>query len=102
MKTVPVGARIGSGIAKEYGLVFHRPSDLGEKCNQPTADKEKMLKNLAGFELKWFTKRWNGNIILNAKGRKALQNIKTHIERGCLSGIPFSVQPLTTKGSIVT
>lgn len=47
-----------------------------------------MLKNLAGFELKWLTKRWNGNIILNAEGRKALQTRKTHIERGCLSGIP--------------
>ena len=88
LKTVPVGARIGSDIAKEYGLVFRRPSDLGEKRNQPTADKEKMLKNLAGFELKWLTKRWNGNIILNAEGRKALQTRKTHIERGCLSGIP--------------
>lgn len=38
LKTVPVGARIGSDIAKEYGLVFRRPSDLGEKRNQ-------MLKN---------------------------------------------------------
>ena len=81
LKTVPVGARIGSDIAKEYGLVFRRPSDLGEKRNQ-------MLKNLAGFELKWLTKRWKGNIILNAEGRKALQTRKTHIERGCLSGLP--------------
>ena len=71
---IPANAagRIGSGIAKEYGLVFRRLSDLGEKRNQPTADKKKMLKNLAGFELKWLTKRWNGNIILNAEGRKAL------------------------------
>ena len=49
LKTIPVGASIG----KEYGLVSRRPSDLGEKRNEPTADKEKMLKNLAGFELKW-------------------------------------------------
>ena len=38
--------------------------------------------------MKWLTKRWNGNITLNAEGRKALQNIKTRMERGCLGGIP--------------
>ena len=88
LKTLPGCTRIGSGIAKEYGLIFRRPSDLGEKRTQPTVDKETMLKNLEGFQTKWSYKRWNNNVILNIEAKKALQNIKSHIERGCLSDIP--------------
>ena len=88
LKTLPGCAIIGSGIAKEYGLIFRRPSDLGEKRTQSTADKEKLLKNLEGFQRKWSYKRWNNNFILHIEAKKALQNIKTHIERGCLSDIP--------------
>ena len=89
LKTLPVGARIGSGIAKEYGLIFRRPSDLGEKRTQPTADKDTILKNLAGFEKKWSNKKWNERIILNTEAKKAIKNLKTHIEKGCLSDIPI-------------
>jgi hypothetical protein len=75
-------------ICKQYGLIFRKPSDLGEKRTQETADANVILKNLLSFELKWSNMKWKGYELLNTDSKKAIYNLKIHIEKGCLSGIP--------------
>lgn len=47
-----------------------------------------MMRNLARFERKWKSFRHNKQLVLNKKSKRALENIKIHITKGCLSHIP--------------
>ena len=53
-----------------------------------TPDTNTVLRNLESFEKKWLTKKLNGNFIINAEGKNAIQHLKVHINQGCLSGTP--------------
>lgn len=87
-RTLSRDVRLKCGICREYGLVFRSADDLGEKRLKATPDTNTILRNLESFEKKWLTKKSNGNFIINAEGKNAIQHLKVHINRGCLSGIP--------------
>jgi len=87
-RTLSSDIRLRSGICREYGLVFRRADDLGEKRLKETPDKETILRNLESFEKKWMSKKINGKSVINSEGKNAIQLLKVHINRGCLSGIP--------------
>lgn len=53
-----------------------------------TLDPDTILRNLESFEKKWATRKLNGKLIINTEGNNAIQHLKVHINRGCLSGIP--------------
>ena len=80
--------RINSGIAKEYGMIFRDPSDLGEVRGKSTPDPIIISKNLDSFEKKWTGLKWKGIPVFNENTKKAVENLRIHIEKGCLSGIP--------------
>ena len=85
--TLSRDVRLRSGICREYALVFRSADDLGEKRLKATPDTNTILRNLESFEKKWLTKL-NGNFVINAEGKNAIQHLKVHINRGCVSGIP--------------
>lgn len=80
--------RVKSGIAKEYGMIFRDPSDLGVTREKCTPDPITIGKNLDSFEKKWTGLKWNGISVINENAKKAIGNLRIHIEKGCLSGIP--------------
>ena len=87
-RTLSSDVRLRSGISRAYGLVFRSGDYLGEKRLKATPDPDTILRNLESFEKKWLTKRLNGKFIKNAEGKNAIQQLKVHINRGCLSVIP--------------
>jgi len=90
-RTLSSDVRLRSGICRAYGLVFRSADDLGEKRLKATPDPDTILRNLESFEKKWLAKKLNGKFIVNAEGKNAIQHLKVHINRGCLSGIPAHV-----------
>ncbi|XP_028410080.1 uncharacterized protein LOC114532711 [Dendronephthya gigantea] len=89
--TLPMAIRLNTDICKGYGLIFRQSNDLGIKRLQPTPDKETLIANLESFQRWWKSKTWKGEYILNQAAKKAICNIKLHIVKGCLSGIPVNV-----------
>ena len=91
VKTLAMEVRLKTDICKGYGLVFRQPCDLGVTRLKATPDTQTLLRNLESFERKWCLKMWKGASILNPAAKKAITNIKLHIGKGCLSGIPVGV-----------
>lgn len=87
-KALSHDVRLRSGIAKEYGLIFRHPHDLGEKRVSPTPDTDTILQNLAGFQRKWSQQTFNGLPVISPAAQKAIDNIQVHIQKGCTSCIP--------------
>ena len=97
-KALSHDVRLRSGIAKEYGLIFRHPHDLGEKRVSPTPDTDTILQNLAGFQRKWSQQTFNGLPVISPAAQKAIDNIQVHIQKGCTSCIHHIAQHPGMKG----
>ena len=62
--------------------------DQGPKREMATPDSEIMLKNLDEFTKKWKDAEFKDWHIINDNVMDALDYIRVHISKGCLSGIP--------------
>ncbi len=69
-----------SQFGTEFGLIFTCDGDLNEERQQVTPCPEIIIGNLEQF-----LDRWNGQ--LNDKTMKAIDDLRKHINTGCLSGI---------------
>jgi hypothetical protein len=67
-------------FGKEFGLIFRCDGDLDEERQQVTPTPEIITANLEQFLY-----RWQG--MLNPKTIKAIDDLRRHINSGCLSGI---------------
>ena len=72
----------------EWRMVFRNPSDQGEKRNSPTPAPDVMEANLDSFFKRWEHSEYKGQKVLSAAALKEIKNIRVHIKKGCLSGIP--------------
>ena len=88
LSVLPRDVRVMSGVAKEYGFIFHQLSDLGENRRKHTPDSSTIIKNLDSFLRKWSPAKWNGNPVLDSNTMAAINKLKHHISKGCLSHIP--------------
>mgnify|MGYP002803930454 CR=1 FL=1 len=78
-----------SRLARDYSLVFRDPTDLGQKRMMDTPAKEVFLKNMEKFERKWKNVKYkDGQSVISEAAWKEIKNIKIHIQKECLSGIP--------------
>jgi hypothetical protein len=76
-------------MAKEYGLVFRQPGDIGKERSSPSPPADVILRNLQKFCLKWESiQSAAGTNVLTKEMLKEIRNIKVHINKGCLSDIP--------------
>ena len=72
-------------FGKEFGLIFRQKNDLGETRTRDTANEAEIEANLESFLERW------GNVPsswLTSETFKQIQNLREHIKKGCLSGIP--------------
>ena len=91
--------RSSEGIPKECGIVSRKPSDLGDVRMKCTPDATTIAKNLDRFKKKWADIKWRGVPVIDKNTSKAPRNIRLHIEKGCLSGIP-PFEQVETSGCI--
>lgn len=88
LATIPKRLHARKMIAREYRNVFRAIGDYGKSRKRNTPSPDVMIRNLERFERKWKGFRCNKRLVLNKKSKRALQNIKIHIKKGCLSDIP--------------
>ena len=76
-------------IVRAYSLVFRDPGDLGERRTLKAPRPEVLIDSFKKFAREWKdVKGSNGHAVLNSNATKEIKNIKAHILRGGLSGIP--------------
>ena len=83
IKTLRKGTVESHKFSKEVGLVFRKDGDVGEDRMFPTPDPECIESNLEQLLFKWKRK-------LSGPTLNAIENVREHVRRGCLSGIPPS------------
>ena len=83
IKTLRKGTVESHKFSKEVGLVFRKDGDVGEDRMFPTPDPECIESNLEQLLFKWKGK-------LSGPTLNAIENVREHVRRGCLSGIPPS------------
>ncbi|XP_068687029.1 uncharacterized protein [Montipora foliosa] len=87
--TIPKRAKYHAKILRAYALVFRDPKDLGEQRALETPEPEVLIDNLKKFQREWKdVTDGNGHLALNTNATREMKNIKVHILKGCLSGIP--------------
>ena len=87
--SIPKKNKYYSKLARDYSLVFRDPADLGTKKIKDTPAKEVILKNMEKFERKRENIKYkDGKNVLSEAALKEIKNIKIHIQKEWLSGIP--------------
>ena len=67
-------------FSKEFGLIFRKDGDVSEERERGTPESDVIIGNLEQLLC-----RWQGQ--LNAKTLKAIDDLRKHINKGCLSNI---------------
>lgn len=85
VKTIPKETEVSKQISKDFGLIFCNDGDCGENRDHLTSEPEIIERNLNNF-----IKRWS-EVLKCYSQKKNLHgqaNLKVHISKRCLSGIP--------------
>lgn len=77
-------------LKEDLKLVFRDPSDLGTVRKKSTPSKQTLMANLEHFLTKWDSVESDGETILTQAAKREIENLKKHINNGCLSNIPVS------------
>ena len=77
-------------LKEDLKLVFRDPSDLGTIRAKSTPSKEILLENFEHFLTKWNRVESDGETVLTQAAKREIENLKKHINNGCLSNIPVS------------
>ena len=75
-------------LKEDLKLVFRYPSDLGTVRKKSTPSKQTLMANLEHFLTKWNSVESDGETILTQAAKREIENLKKHINNGCLSNIP--------------
>ena len=90
--SIPKRKQYHAEISRDYSLVFRSSTDLGVARLANTPESSVLLENMDKFEKKWKEVKYStGEAVLNTNAMKEIENIKVHIRKGCLSGIPLDV-----------
>ena len=73
-------------MINDFSLVFRCKDDLDRQRKAPTPSPEEIELNIKQFLLRW--DREIHSSIFNDKVRDEIRNLREHIRKGCLSGIP--------------
>jgi hypothetical protein len=74
----------------ELKLVFREIGDIGHERKMSTPSPQILTENIDRFASKWttVTDSEDNTPIIKEKTKKEIQNLKVHIQKGCLSGFP--------------
>ena len=72
-------------FGKEFGLIFKQRNDLDEARTRDTANEAEIKANLESLLERW---RNVPSSCLRSETHKQIKNLREHIKKGCLSGIP--------------
>ena len=72
---------------KQWKNVFRDSTDQGETRHLPTPSPAILESNLDKFLLLWKESEYDGKKLLSSAAWKEIENIRVHIQKGCLSGI---------------
>ena len=81
IKTIPVGFKDAKRFAKEFRMVFRHQGDQNEERMEKTPPGNVIAENLERFMTRWSSK-------LPDKTVESIDDLRDHINRGCLSDIP--------------
>ena len=70
--------------------LFRDPKDRGEQRTMGTPSPEVILENIEMFMRQWSTAEIDSIPLLSSSAIKEINNLKHHVIKGCLSGIPPS------------
>ena len=70
--------------------MFHDQKDRGEQKTMDTPLPEVILENIEIFMRLWSTAEIDSILLLSSSAVKEINNLKHHVTKGCLSGIPPS------------
>ena len=88
LKHMPKRHPLYSHCKYDISMIFRDPKDRSAKRQMNTPEPRLLLDNVNQFVKKWENAEMNGWYILNENVVNELCQLKVHIERGCLSGIP--------------
>ena len=89
VKTLKKRDPIQRDVAADFGKIFQHPQDMGDTRKMTTPSSNILLSNLDNFSKKWKNHETRGGVeILNRERLGAINNIRGHIIKGCLSDIP--------------
>jgi hypothetical protein len=72
---------------KEFSMVFRHATDKGAERTKATPEPTVLVTQLNNFVMKWKNVEYNGWSVLSSTAIKETDNLRKHMERGCLSGI---------------
>ena len=78
-KVVPKRHALYHACVNDLRMVYRSPGDLGKKRTATTPNISQLTR-----KTKWCNAEYNGQKVLN---EKQIMPVKSHIQRGCLSGI---------------
>ena len=86
LKTIEPGpSHLRCQFGKEFGLMFRQRNDLDETRTRHTANEAEIEANLESLLERW---RNLPSSCLTSETYKQIQNLREHIRKGCLTGIP--------------
>lgn len=88
VKTLKKRDPVQRAAASDFGMIFRDPQDMGDTRKMSTPANDVLLSNLDNFLKKWSDRKSNGVEILNKERLDAINNIRNHVIKGCLSHIP--------------
>ena len=71
----------------EFSMVFRDATDKGIEGTKATPEPTTLVSQLDIFVTKWKNVEYNGWSVLSSVAIKETDNLRKHMERGCLSGI---------------
>ena len=80
---------LSSSFIDDFKMIFRADADQGEIRAIETPDEQTIMSNLERLTERWKDVKYGtGEAVLNANVMHEIVNLKEHIERACLSGIP--------------
>lgn len=83
--TEPGPSHLRCQFGNEFGLIVRQRNDLDEARTRDTANEAEIEANLESLLERW---RNVTSLCLSSETHKQIQNLREHIKKGCLSGIP--------------
>ena len=71
----------------EFSMVFRDPTDRGAERTKATPAPAVLVAQLNSFIMKWKDVEYSGWSVLSQAALKEADNLRKHMEKGCLSGI---------------
>ena len=79
---------LSSSFINDFKMIFRADADQGEIREMDTPDEQTIMSNLECLTERWKDVHYdNGEAVLNRNVLHEIENLKVHIERGCLSRI---------------